>query len=174
MRFTDWIQALSLLVVSIALVLSSLQVRHMARQSRTASSSLRRSSYHALMAGQGELAALFLRDDPVLAQWHIRSRGFKVRDAAEAKRVAFVLLRLNMHEGTLLGHRDGVVSLEHWTAWENVIKLDLADQVYRDCWPVARTLYTRTFVEYVDRVIARLPAPVPVPVGKNPGISAPH
>jgi hypothetical protein len=161
MRVVDWVQVLSLLVVSIALVMSYLQVRHMARQSGIGSSSLRRTSYHALMASQGELAALFLRDDPVLVQWHLETRGFRVGDATEAKRIAFILLRLNMHEGTLLGHRDGVVSVEHWAAWENVIELDLADPAYRNCWPVARKLYARPFVEYVDAVIARLQPPAP-------------
>jgi hypothetical protein len=170
MRFADWFQVLSLLVVSIALVLSYLQVRHVAQQSRIGSSSLQRTSYHALMAGQGELAALFLRDSPVLTRWHIETRGFKVGDAEEAKRIAFILLRLNMHEGTLLGHRAGVVSVEHWTAWENVIRLDLADPFYRRCWPVARTLYAQPFVEYVDAVIARQPSPGPAE--KHSGLPA--
>jgi hypothetical protein len=60
-----------------------------------------------------------------------------------------------MHEGTMLGHRDGVVSAEHWAAWENVIRLDLADPVCRAAWPVARAMYARAFVEYIDAALAR-------------------
>ena len=163
MRFADWVQALSIPLVLTALIFSYLQVRAASRQARTAVVALERSAQVSLIASQSDLAANFLNHEPELLLWHIQTRGFAIDSPSEAKLIALILLRLNVHEATYLGYRDGVVGAEHWTAWESVVRLDMATDRYREYWPVARGMYAPSFVRYLDTMVEAYDNAPPAP-----------
>lgn len=96
---------------------------------------------------------LTIQNDPVTFRWHIETRGFKVRDDSEARRIAFILLRLNVHEAKYLDHLEGAVGKQHWAAWESVVRLDFGITAYRNCWKTARALYAPAFVAFVDELL---------------------
>ena len=63
----------------------------------------------------------------------------------------YVLNKFDTHEYNYFSHRAGHFSDDIWAGWKNVMHDD-SSQVpeFREMWPVAKRLYARSFVNFIE------------------------
>ena len=160
MQTADWLQFASLMAVAAALLVSVLQNRETARQTKELTGqtdsirkSLEQGAYQTANAAHDLHRVELFRDDPRLLQWYLGSRGYKAHSKRRNMRTLYIILKLEIHEGNYLNHKNGTLSDEMWEAWSEVLKADLQSQDFRLTWPNARRFYARTFAEFVDSIL---------------------
>jgi len=151
---TDWIQAVSAVLVLVALILSILQLRAATEQTLALRQSIEEAAQTSLVGNQSDLRTLYLRDDPALLAWYLSTRGYKCTSPEENKRRIFALVKLESHEASYLRHSKGLLDEEIWTAWKRVIELDFRMPEFREAWADARGLFVNSFMEFIDMIIA--------------------
>jgi hypothetical protein len=156
-KIPDWIQLASLVGLVLALFLNWLQFRHIARQTEHQAASTRQATLQGLLSFQNGLSEAVFRDSE-LAAWHLSAKGFTISSDEEAKRIAFVFLRLNAHEGFFLSHRRGELDEQFWIGWERTIEADFTVEEYRRTWIIARNYYAPDFVDFIDLLIPPSPS----------------
>lgn len=144
-----WVQVASLIVVLLALAVSTYQV-WLARQQTIA---LQRTTEASLTAGQAEARHEVLYNDPELMAWHLRNRNCEGDNAFQNKQRYFIIQKLLSDEALYIGNRHGFISDQTWTAWVDVVSADALASEAREIWPATRYLYDREFTAYVDSLI---------------------
>ncbi|MER6576155.1 hypothetical protein [Nonomuraea sp. NPDC001023] len=76
MRLSDWLQIASFSGVVVALVLTTLQLRLVSRQSQALTRSMQYGDYRTLVGRLNEFRTVHLRQDPKLLAWALSTRGF--------------------------------------------------------------------------------------------------
>jgi hypothetical protein len=145
-----WLQVASLVVVLLALAVSTYQV-WLARRQTVA---LQRTTEAALTAGQAEARHQVLYADPELLAWHLRNRNCEGANPFENKQRYFIIQKLLSNEALYVGNRQGFISDATWAAWLEVVKADALVPEARAIWPATRYLYAEEFAVYVDSLIA--------------------
>ncbi len=151
----DWnviVQAGSLLVVALALIISAIQLNHSARQTRVLTQTMADSVREARGSAVMQLSAM-LQDNPDVLRWHLRARGYP-QWAIEDNRTIFAVLRLQIHESTHLAVATRAGRLPLQDEWLTTLRADLSDSFYRALWPFVRRLYSSHFARIVDDIIA--------------------
>ena len=154
MSLGDWIQALSLGAVAVALVISAVQLQHSSRQTGLAVRALEQGVHDLRANAVTQLSAMLLAEPEVLA-WHLKARGYP-EWAVGDRRTMFALLRLQIHEQTHLDTLGRQRDMETQAAWSEALRRDLTDPFYRRLWPSARGMYAPSFAATVDELIARI------------------
>jgi hypothetical protein len=155
---SDWVQAASLLLVSLTLLLTLLQLREVTKQSAALAITLQQGSHTAFQAGVVGYLGAWTKDDEDLLAWHLRSRGYSVSDdPALNKPTVYLLYKLEIHELNVLNHGKGVLAPELWDAWLTVMRVDVALPEFQQVWPVAKQYYAKPLADLVDRLLAEIP-----------------
>lgn len=157
MRVGEWIQTLSLLGVVVALILGTLQLREVGRQSTALRDTLRQTAYEAMSMNHNEYRIAYLKDDPEMLRWHLESRGYPVSDVLGNKKTLYLLAKLDTHERSTLYNLDGLLPHDVWQGWLSVIKRDIDLPEFRLIWPNAKQFFAPTFVALIDELLAELP-----------------
>ncbi len=131
-----WVQVASLVVVLLALAVSTYQVWLARRQT----AALQRTTEAALTAGQAEARHEVLYADPELLAWHLRNRNCEGSTPFENKQRYFLIQKLLSDEALYVGNRQGFISDETWAAWVEVVKADALVAEARAIWPATRYL----------------------------------
>jgi hypothetical protein len=151
MNIADWIQSLSLLLVTGALIVSILQTRAVAHQARHAARALQDATHQSFVRNQNGSRENFFLDHPELLSWHLSTRGYPATNAAENLRRLFVLNKFEIHEYNYLSHKAGQFSDDIWAGWKNVMYVDFSQvPEFREIWPAAKQFFAPSFVEFIE------------------------
>ncbi|MEU4245676.1 hypothetical protein [Actinoplanes sp. NPDC026619] len=152
MKVSDWIQFASLLGLVLALFFNYLQSRHISRQTEHQAATTKQATLQGLLAFQNGMAEAIFHD-PELAAWHLGAKGIVVSSDLEARKIAFIFLRLNAHEGFFLSHRRGELDEQFWIGWKQTIAADFTVEEYRRTWTVARNYYAPAFARFIEELV---------------------
>ncbi|WP_181778874.1 hypothetical protein [Pseudonocardia pini] len=141
-----WVQIASLVVVLLALLVSTYQVLLARRQTK----SLQQTTEAALTAGQAEARHQILYANPDLMAWHLRTRGCEGRDEQDNRRRYFIIQKLISDEALFIGNLRGFISDESWHGWIDVVKQDACNPEARQIWPEIRFMYAEEFVRHIE------------------------
>jgi hypothetical protein len=162
-NLADLVQTVSLATVATSIVLSALQnrsvaaqTREVARQSTFASAALSQSAHQTIVRhGSGVLANL-LTSEPDLLSWFLTSRGIPLASPEENKRRMFMFLRMEVHEANYLAYLDHFLPDEVWLGWERVVRLDVATPEFQTIWGTVGETYSLRFAVFIDELIKDL------------------
>ena len=154
MKFVDWLQLASILLVVVALALNVLQLREVSNQSHAQASALNQLAYGGVANLASDPRFLLFPNDPELLTWYLKSRGFKATTPSENKRRLYVMAKLIQHETNFVNHTAGLLTDESWAAWFNVLRADLAISEFREIWSSSRDIYAESFAAFVDSLVA--------------------
>jgi hypothetical protein len=153
MKFVDWLQLVSALLVAAALALNALQLREIARQSHAQSSSLSQLAYGGVSDLTSDPRFILFPKDPDLLAWYLASRGFKATTHSENMRRLYVMAKLIQHETNFVNYSNGFLAHESWAAWTNVLRADLGVAEFQEIWQASRDVYVDSFAVLVDSII---------------------
>jgi hypothetical protein len=153
MELSDWLQAASLIGVVVALMLSIRQLREMSVQTRSMTRTLEQTVYQQQLRAHADYRSLFFKDDPQLLAWHLRTRGYPVRDPEGNRRTLYVLIKLDEHEENYLSYSGGFLPGDVWTAWLEVLKADFRVRDFKEVWVNGKRFYATSFVDFIDNSI---------------------
>jgi len=145
-----WIQAVSLIFVSAALLLGALQLKEVSKQSKALRESLNQAAYGSMIETATDAWSGYFRDDPELLEWHLSSRGYKTTSPAENKRRLYAIVKFEEHEANFIAHQQGLIREDVWSAWYNVMEADFDIVEFREVWPVAKKFYAIEYTRFVD------------------------
>ncbi|GII26667.1 hypothetical protein [Planotetraspora mira] len=151
----DWFQAVSVLVVIVALILNIMQLRALGQQNASIASSLRQTVYQALVQSNTNSRITFFNKDPALLAWHLSHRGYGASRRRMNKKRLYIIVEIELHEFNYLNYEAGLLPRHIWTAWNKVLEADFAVTEFREMWPAAREFFAPPFVAYVDALVAR-------------------
>jgi hypothetical protein len=150
MTLAESIQVISTALVFVALAVSGVQLREVARQTRALRHSLQQSAYGASIGNQMESRTLLMAADEDLLSWFLSSRGYKSSRPQENKRRLYLLGKLESHAASFQQHQMRLLDEETWTAWRTVIEVDSQSPHFDEIWAVARRFYPTSFVQFID------------------------
>src|SRR2546421_9663742 len=148
MTVGDWIQAVSVLFVAVALLSNVKQNREVARQTQELTqqtqelsrqnavilASVEQSTYHALVSAPAGLRVSLLADNPKLLAWHLEAKGFQSDSYEQNIQRLYIMSKLETHELCFVSHREGRLSDDIWAGWFNVVKRDFTDASFKTSW----------------------------------------
>ena len=153
MSIGDWLQAISALLVALALGVGALQLRQMEKQTTAASGNIQQMAYESMNQAYSDYRVNLLKDDPDLLAWHLQNSAYPVGDHESNKRTLFMMGKLDAHERNVINYRLGLLSEDAWKAWGTVLEADVVIPEFRAMWPAARRFYAPPLVQKIDQII---------------------
>jgi hypothetical protein len=149
MDLSNGVQIASGAAVALALLFNASQAREGARQTKSLRASLRQGTYLALVHARGLYEVLL--DRPDLLRAHLSSRGLPVTSTRANRRRLYALMKLDIHEGSFLSHRDGLLDAQLWEALCRAMMNDFRSPEIKRVWPKVSGFYAPEFGEFADR-----------------------
>ncbi|GAA4598530.1 hypothetical protein GCM10023194_76260 [Planotetraspora phitsanulokensis] len=146
----DWFQAVSAVVVVVALVLNVMQLRALGRQNMSLATSL----HQTLVQANTSSRAMFFWRDPGLLAWHLSHRGYGSSTRRKNQKRLYIIVEIELHEFNYLNYRAGLLPEHVWAAWKKVLEADFAVPEFREMWSAARPFFAPPFVAYVDTLLS--------------------
>jgi hypothetical protein len=157
---SDWVQLASMAAVLVALLLNFRQNREISRQTAAAfqqasvaAGAVKQASLHSLVGFSADFRA-FTEAGPDLLAWFLESRRIPVGTHEKNLRYMFIFTRIDIHEAIFTAYAAGQLDAEVWQGWCSTMDADVAIAEFRTLWPVVHTMYSSTFQEFVDAMIA--------------------
>ena len=162
------IEAISTLILSVAVIVSYRQTKLIAEQSKeialqtkALALSLRRESHQGMIRHVGEYTDTAMARDPALLAWFLDSRGFPLGSQTDNNRNFFLWVRLGIHQSHFFERLEGLVSDEIWGYWCATIDFDVTSSGFDVVWPIVRHTYAASFIEFMSSRIKICGGPTP-------------
>ncbi|MFI6183810.1 hypothetical protein ACIA8R_50335 [Nonomuraea sp. NPDC051191] len=151
---SEWLQIASFFGVVVALLLTTLQLRLVSRQSQALTRSMQYGDYRTLVGRLNEFRTVHLRQDPKLLAWVLSTRGFAgTRSADLNNRRIYMIGKVDIFEGCYLSRKNGLMPDDVWLTWQRIMRADVKIKEFQEVWPIARVYYDLEFGRFMDEMM---------------------